>query len=192
MSEGMSDGTRICVGVIGAPHGVRGEVRLKSFTADPEDIVAYGQLTDETGNRQFALTLTGWAKGMLVARIKGVGDRSTAEALKGTELYVDRALLPELEEEEYYHADLIGLEVEDVEGRPQGKVKTLDNFGAGDVMEVELTDGTSLVVPFTRRAVPEIDLEGGRVVIDPPQEIEGEFEAESEEDGGATDREGRG
>ncbi|MDH3473430.1 MAG: ribosome maturation factor RimM [Rhodospirillales bacterium] len=182
---------RICLGVVTGAHGVRGLLRVKSFTEAPEDLAAYGPLSDETGARRFALTVTGRAKGAVLARIEGVGDRDKAEALKGTRLYVERAALPAPEEAEtYYHADLIGLAAEDTQGRPLGRVVAVENFGAGDLLEIAEgpggqggqggQGGGSLLVPFTRAAVPVIDLEGGRLVVDPPAEVEARGEGPAE------------
>ena len=166
---------RVCLGAIAGAHGVRGLVRIKSFTEEPDRLTAYGPLTDETG-RSFRVTLTGQSKGQLLARIEGVGDRDAAEALKGTRLYVARAALPGLAAEEYYHADLIGLSAEDRDGRPLGRVVAVDNFGAGDVIEIEGPEGVSLILPFTKEVVPEVDLAGGRLVVAPPEETEAQAE----------------
>jgi 16S rRNA processing protein RimM len=129
--------------------------------------------------------VTGRAKGAVLARIEGVTDRDQAEALKGTRLYVDRAALPALyEAETYYHADLIGLAAEDREGRSLGRVVAVENFGAGDLLEIAEgpggQGGKSLLVPFTRAAVPVVDLEGGRLVVDPPEEVEARAEGSAE------------
>jgi 16S rRNA processing protein RimM len=165
--------TRVCLGAIAGAHGVRGLVRIKSFTEAPEDLSAYGPLSDEAGRRRFDVTVKSQAKGALIAAIAGVDDRDAAEALKGTRLYVDRAALPPTEEEEFYHADLIGLNAEDRSGKAIGRVAGVQNYGAGDILEIARTDGTELLVPFTKAAVPEVDLAGGRLVVDPPaQETE--------------------
>ena len=163
---------RICLGVIAGAHGVRGLVRVKSFAEAPEDLTAYGPLTDEAGARDFELTVTGQTKDALLARLEGVADRDQAQALKGTRLYVARAALPALEEAEtYYHADLIGLAAEDRDGRPLGRVRAVQNFGAGDLLELDGgPDGPPLVLPFTEATVPVVDLAGGRIVADPPEE----------------------
>jgi len=172
---------RVCVGVIKGAHGVRGLVRVKPFTEVPEDIAAYGPLGDETGSRLYRLTVSSRAKDTLLVRIEGVGDRDRAQALAGTRLYVPRAALPEVEEEEtFYHADLIGLSAEDRDGRFLGRVKAVHNFGAGDILELE-GGGGSPMVPFTRAAVPLVDLDGGRVVIEPPAEIVARAAAGKEE-----------
>ncbi len=160
---------RVCVGMIVGAHGARGAVRVRSFTEELADVAAYGPVSDEAGSRSFRLEVTGRAKGAVIARIEGVSDRNEAEALAGTRLYVPRAALPELEEEEFYHADLLGLVAELADGTPLGKVCAVHNFGAGDILEVERDEGASLMVPFTRRVVPVVDIEGGRMVIDPPE-----------------------
>ncbi len=166
---------RLCVGVITGAHGVRGLVRIKSFTEQPESLAAYGRLSDEAGTRSFEVSVTGRAKGALLARIEGVTERDQAEALRGTRLHIARDALPPLEdEEEYYVADLIGLEAVDRAGRALGRVRTVHNFGAGDVIEVEpeAGGGPSRLWPFTRETVPEVDLAAGRLVIEPPEELE--------------------
>ena len=163
---------RVCIGVIAGAHGVRGQVRIKSYTEDPAGFAAYGPITDEAGNRRFAVTVTGSAKGVVLARIEGVGDRDAAQALRGTRLYVDRAALPEPDDEEvYYHADLIGLSAEDAEGTFLGRVIAVQNYGAGDLLEIEGPDRTEIVVPFTRAVVPLVDLDGGRLVVELPEEV---------------------
>jgi len=158
----------VCVGVIGAARGLRGEVRIKSFTADPADIGAYGPLFDATGERAFRLHVAGMAKGQVIARIEGVEDRDAAEALKGVHLHVPRRVLPETSDEEYYHADLIGLRAELAGGERLGTIRAIYDFSAGDVLEIAQEDGGVVMVPFTRAVVPEIDFDGGRVIIEPP------------------------
>jgi len=158
----------LCVGVITGAQGLRGAVRIKSFTADPADIDAYGPVSDETGTRTFALKSIGQSKGVVVATLTGVTDRNAAEALKGLRLFVDREQLPPAEDEEYYHADLLGLAAELVGGAPLGRVTAVYDFGAGDAIEVTQTDGVVVMVPFTKAAVPTVDLAAGKVVIDPP------------------------
>ena len=172
---------RLCLGVIVGAHGVRGLVRIKSFTEAPEDLDAYGPLSDEAGTRRFEVSVTGKAKGLLLARVAGVGDRDAAEALKGVRLFVDRAALPEPEEDEYYHSDLIGLAVEDGVGGRLGRVVGVQNYGAGDILEIERPDGTELLLPFTKAVVPAVDLAGGRLVVAPPEE--GPEEGPEEPDG---------
>ena len=172
-AKGEGEGAWICLGAIAGAHGVRGLVKIKSFTQKPADLTAYGPLGDETGNRRFEIAVTGQAKGLLVARIAGIADRDAAQALRGVRLYVARAALPEPEDaEEFYQADLIGLAAEDPQGRPLGKIASVENYGAGDYIEIARPEGEPLLIPFNKAAVPLIDLEGGRVVVDPPEEIE--------------------
>lgn len=163
---------RVCVGTIVAAQGVRGGVRIKPFTAEPRDVAAYGPVTDESGLRSFRIKVTGQRGGVLLAQIEGVADRDAAEALRGLRLYVPRAALPEPEEEEYYHADLIGLPVELEDGSAFGRVQALYDFGAGDVIEVRPdTGGMPLLLPFTRDFVPVVDLAARRVVVAPPESL---------------------
>ena len=164
-----SGGERVCVGVVGAARGLRGEVRVRSYTADPDAIATYGTLSDEAGKRQFRMRVVGHHKGQLIARFDGVEDRTAAEALNGVRLFLPREALPEPEdEEEYYHVDLIGLAAETVDGSPLGRVRGVEDYGAGDVLDVVDPEGRSVLVPFTRAVVPVVDLEGGRLVVDPP------------------------
>lgn len=160
---------RVCLGVIAGAHGVRGAVRLRSFTAEPADIGAYGVLSDETGERDIALKVTGMTKSHVVAEIEGVSDRDGAEALKGVALYVPRERLPEPEADEFYHGDLVGLAVALADGTDIGTVISVQDFGAGEILEVAPPGGeTPLMVPFTSRVVPVIDLAARRLVIEPP------------------------
>jgi 16S rRNA processing protein RimM len=163
---------RICVGVLAGAHGVRGLVRLKSFTERPEDIISYGPLTDASGQRCFEISLNGRARDALLARIAGVNDRDQAEALRGTRLYVTRAGLPEPAADEFYHADLIGLRAEAPDGSVLGRVCAVHTFGGGDVLEIAPETGETILVPFTRQAVPAIEPAAGRLVVDLPVESE--------------------
>jgi 16S rRNA processing protein RimM len=143
-------------------------VRIKSFTACPENIAAYGPLSDETGQRRLEMHVIGAAKGVLIARLTGVEDRSRAEALRGLRLYLPRSALPQPDPEEYYHADLIGLEVVLSDGTPVGRVRAVHDFGAGDTLEIERPTAPPAMVPFTRAVVPVVEIEAGRLVIEPP------------------------
>lgn len=165
----MSEEKRICVGAITGAFGVAGEVRVKSFCARPEDIASYGPLSDEAGSRQFELRLTRPVKGGFAARVKGVRYRDEAEALRGTRLFVARSALPSLPDDEFYHSDLIGLEVVDTGGAPVGRVRAVQDFGAGDILEIARPGGGEAMLPFTRAVVPTVDLEAGRIVVDPPE-----------------------
>jgi 16S rRNA processing protein RimM len=164
----------ICVARIGAPHGVRGAVKLWTFTEDPLAVRHYGPLLTKDGARQFEVTHIREAKGHLVATLKGIATREEAERLNGVELYVAREKLPDTSADEYYHADLIGLAAVDAAGEPLGRVIAIHNFGAGDIIEVAPPNGATMLLPFTNAVVPTVDLEGGRVVIELPDEIEGE------------------
>ena len=169
MAEKRKD-TLIVMGVITAAHGIRGEVKLKSFTEVPEDIATYGPLYMNDGPRTLEILSLKPAKGQFIARLKGVGDRNAAEALKGVKLKVPRSRLPEPEEDEFYYEDLIGLMVEDEQGHPLGRIKAVQNFGAGDLLEIQPEKGRSFFVPFTRRDVPHVDISRGRVTVRPPTE----------------------
>ncbi len=160
---------RILLGVVAAPHGVRGLVRIKSFTGDPMAVGTYGPLSDETGKKEYRVEALSAARGAVLARIEGVADRTSAEALRGLRLYVERGRLPQTGEREWYEADLIGLAAVGRDGRNWGKVTAFHDFGAGSVMEV--SGGSSagtVMLPFTDEVVPEIDVEGGKVVVEPP------------------------
>jgi len=164
----------ICVARIGAAHGVRGAVKLWTFTQDPLAVTRYGLLTTKDGARQFEVASARQARDHLVATLKGITSRDEAERLNGLELYVAREKLPATEEDEYYHADLIGLAAVTAAGAPLGRVVAIHNFGAGDIIEIAPPDGATLLLPFTNAVVPTVDLAGGRVVIELPEEIEGE------------------
>ncbi len=192
--------SKVCLGVISGAHGIRGEVKIKAFGEDPLAIGVYGPLSDETGGTTVEITTVRPNKGGVIARIAGVGDRNQAEALKGLMLYVERSALPEAAQDEYYHADLVGLSVELSDGTPMGQVIAVQDFGAGPMLEIRLsgssqtesqTEGqaggqtespterktrgkmrakaeNTLLAPFTRETVPEVDLTGGRIVLNPP------------------------
>lgn len=156
----------ICVGAIAGGFGVKGEVRLKSFCAKAEDIKNYSPLFDEAGN-YYTITALRAVKDTLAARISEIPHREAAEALHSTRLYVERARFPELSDEEYYYSDLIGLNVEDTERNPIGKVKAVQNYGAGDILEIHYQSRT-ILIPFTQHAVPRVDIQEGLLIIDPP------------------------
>lgn len=160
---------RICVARIGAAHGTRGEVRLWSFTSDPEAVGDYGPLETADGTMTFEIESLRPAKGFFVARLAGVPDRNAAERLRNIDLFVPRERLPTLVDDEFYHADLIGLTAETVDGVVFGTVSGVHNFGAGDLLEISPVSGDETVLfPFTPAAVPKVDIAGGRIVIDPP------------------------
>jgi 16S rRNA processing protein RimM len=167
-------GAQICVARIGAPHGVRGAVKLWTFTEDPMAVMRYGPLATEDGARKFEVANAREAKGHLVATLKGVATREDAERLNGIELYIPRDKLPATDADEYYHADLIGLVAVNVALEPIGRVIAIHNFGAGDIIEIAPGQGATMLLPFTNAVVPTVDLAVGRVVIELPGEIEGD------------------
>jgi len=165
---------QVCVARIGAPHGVRGAVKLWTFTEDPLAVKRYGPLMTKDGARQFEVTHAREAKGHLVATLKGIATRDEAERLNGIELYIARERLPATDDDEYYHADLIGLAAVTSANEPLGRVIAIHNFGAGDIIEIAPPQGATMLLPFTNAVVPAVDLANGRVVIELPDEIEGE------------------
>lgn len=171
----------VCLGAVAGAFGLRGEVRVKSFCAEPAAIGRYGPLVTGDGGRSFTVTVLRPVANGLACRLSGVTTREEAEALRGTRLHAPRNRLPPLPEDEFYHADLIGLPVLDTGGTPLGRVRAVLNHGAGDILEV--TGGPRpLLLPFTRRAVPLVDLGARRIVADPPEEVDSE---PGEEDGAA-------
>jgi 16S rRNA processing protein RimM len=168
----VQQGKQICVARIGAAHGTAGEVRLWPFTADPQAVGRYGALATADG-RSIEIELLRPIKGFFIARIKGVIDRTGAEQLRNADLFVPRDRLSAPEEDEFYYADLIGLAAEDTSGRPIGTVIAIHDFGAGDLLEIAPAGGgETILLPFTATVVPKVDIAAGRIVIDPPAEIE--------------------
>ena len=166
---------RVLLGRIAGAHGIRGDVLIKTFTQAPENIGAYGPLSDSTGIRSFRLGSTRVTPKGVVTRIQGVTDRNGAEALKGIDLYIERARLPAAAAEEFYHTDLIGLAAVDAEAKLIGEIIAVQNFGAGDLIEIRLSGSSKTeLVPFTEAAVPEIDIAAGRVVVVLPAEVKDE------------------
>jgi len=158
--------------IIGA-QGLKGQVKVKLFTATAEGLARYRVLTDGSGKRFEVTAIRPAKEGEAVMSLSGIEDRNQAEALKGTELFVSREQLPATAEEEFYHADMIGLEAQDEEGRMLGKVAAIHNYGAGDVVEITRPDGDTILLAFTRETVPLIDIQGGRIVVAVPEEDEG-------------------
>jgi 16S rRNA processing protein RimM len=165
---------QVCVARIGAAHGVRGAVKLWTFTEDPLAVTRYGPLATRDGARCFEVTHAREGKGHLVATLKGVTTRNEAERLNGIELYIARDKLPAADDDEYYHADLIGLAAVTTADEPLGKVIAIHNFGAGDIIEIAPPKGATMLLPFTNAVVPTVDIAGGRVVIELPAEIQGD------------------
>ena len=160
---------RVVVGAIAGSYGVRGEVRLKSFCAEPSDIAKYSPLTSEAGQR-YDLKLGKPIKGGFAARLSGVVTKEQADALRGTRLTAARDALPGLPDDEFYHADLIGLTVLDTGGETLGRVKAVFDHGAGDILEIA-GRGQTLLLPFTRTVVPTVDLAAGKIIVDPPSDL---------------------
>src|ERR1700704_6540006 len=165
---------QICVARIGAAHGVRGAVKLWTFTEDPMAVKHYGPLVTKDGARRFEVTQAREAKGHLVATLKGIATREDAERLNGLELYIARDRLPATDDGEYYHADLIGLAAVNAANEPVGRVIAIHNFGAGNIIEIAPASGPTMLLPFTNAVVPTVDVAAGRVVIELPDEIEGD------------------
>lgn len=175
----MSDNP-ILMARIGAPHGVRGEVRVKSFAADPVALGDYGKLFDAQG-RKFEIKAARPSKTVLVVKFAGVNSREAAEALNGVELFVDRSALPEPEEDEFYYSDLIGMTVTDAAGEPIGALRAIEDYGSGDVLEITLAKGGSELVMFTRDNVPEIDMDARTITVVMPDTVEARENADEAE-----------
>jgi 16S rRNA processing protein RimM len=158
----------VCVAAVATAHGIRGALKLRCFTERPEDAAAYGPVYDKQGNPLFSLRLIGRSRGGILVEAEGVRDRDAAEALRGVELFVPRAALPELQPDEFYHTDLEGLDVLRADGVRLGVVRALNNFGAGDIVEILGDDGDTVALPFDRQTVRAVDLEAGRLVVEPP------------------------
>lgn len=161
----------ICVGMITSVHGVRGVMRVKSFTEDPMDIFNFTPLTDHKGQKKFPIEFSSQSKGLFLVTMTGVSNREDAEMLKGTKLYTSREQLPEIEEEDsFYYSDLIGLKIRHHSNNDDiGEVIAIHNFGAGDIIEMRpFTGGKTVMVPFTQQVIPEISLQEGLIKIDPP------------------------
>ncbi|MDH4987289.1 ribosome maturation factor RimM [Aminobacter anthyllidis] len=175
----------IQMAVIGAAHGIKGELRVKTFTGDPLALADYGPLYAKDG-RAFEIAAIRPANEVVVVRFKGVADRNAAEALTGTELFVDRSALPDDGDEgEFYHADLVGLAVRDENGEPVGKVFAVQNYGGGDILEIQYQGRKGVLIPFTQAAVPVVDVAGGFVGIDTVAAglVENEDDADAPSDG---------
>ncbi|MSO91866.1 MAG: 16S rRNA processing protein RimM [Rhodospirillales bacterium] len=186
-----TDERRVCLGVVTGAKGLKGDVRVHAFTADPAAVVVYGPLSDDKG-RSLGVPRLAERRGQdIVLRFDGVTDRDQAMALKGRKLFVPRSALPATGEEEFYHKDLIGLAAETQAGERLGIVKAVHNFGAGDLVEIEPSvdvlrkggAGRSILLPFTQQAVPVVDIAGGRIVVDPPAEEEAPPPAEARKTG---------
>jgi 16S rRNA processing protein RimM len=165
-------GSRVLLGVVAAAHGIKGEVKVKTFTETPDRLGAYGPVTMEDGCKVEIAALRATKRDEAVVRFAGIADRNTAETLKGAHLYVERAVLPATEPGEFYYADLVGLCAEDASGKTLGSVQGVHNFGAGDVLEIALAGGGTEFVPFTDAVVPVVDIPAGRIVVHLPREAD--------------------
>ncbi len=172
MSAPADSSPRVCVGAIAGAHGVKGEARIRAFTDDPFDVAAYGEVETEDGSLRFGLTILREAKpGVLIVALEGVElSREEVQALGGTQLFIPRSALPEPEDEdEFYYSDLIGLSATYPDGSPCGTILAVADYGAGDMLDIKLaTSSKTVVIPFTKQAVPTVDIKAGRVVVDPP------------------------
>ena len=167
-----TDSDRLLMGVIASAHGVRGEVRVKSFTTDPDSLLAYGPFSDASGVDVYNIEVTGRSRGLLLGRVNDVRDRNSAEALVGTELYINRDVLPPSGEDEFYYADLVGLNVILESGEVFGRVKSVQEYGAGDLLEIIGPDGQTNLLPFTREIFPMVKMNAGYLVVVPPGIVE--------------------
>ena len=161
---------RVCVGQFAGAQGVRGLAKLRSFCGVAADVLSYGALNSEDGKRSFTVTSEGEAKGNLIVRVEGISDRDQAQALNGLRLYVDRSKLGELEEDEFLHADLIGLEAVTADGSPMGRIRAVHDFGGGDILEIERPGAESVLAPFTKAIVPDVNIAARRVTVDLPDD----------------------
>lgn len=177
----MNNENRICLGAIVGVHGIKGEVKVKSFTEIESDIDKYGVLENEDGSKKFTIKVVGHSKELLRVKVKGCEDRNLAETLVGNGLYVDRAKLPELSEEEFYHVDLIGLDVKSENSEVIGKVSSIDNFGAGDLLEIKMNSGALEVIPFTKQYVPTVSIKDGFIIVNMIQFAEDDEQGENVE-----------
>lgn len=158
---------KVCLGAIVGVHGIKGEVKVKSFSDDERHLTRYGSLSNESGDQTFDVKIVGHSKELLRVKIKGVDDRNTAETLIGTGLYISRDLLPDLAEDEFYHTDLIGLDAKDKDGKILGVVNAVYNFGAGDLIELKMAeDGRLEMLPFTKAFVPEVNIKQQFIIVE--------------------------
>jgi 16S rRNA processing protein RimM len=179
---------KVLMARIGAAHGIRGEVRVKPFGDDPLSFTDYGVLTTKDGNQSFDVQTARVQKTVVITKFKQVTDRNRAEELNGVELYIDRSQLPETEDDEFYYSDLNGLAVRDPAGEPLGKIVAVQDFGAGDLLEIRPKRGKTFYIPFTKDFVPEINLDGGFVTSDIPDDYLSEERPDPESPGDSPDK----
>lgn len=169
------------MGVFSAPHGVRGQIKLRSYTEIPEDICAYGPLQDKQG-RTYAISIAGEAGDMLIVSVQGINDRNAADSLKNIKLFLPRSKLPKLRKGEYYHEDLSGIEVFTADDKPFGRILSVHDFGAGTLVNIALAQGGEEYMPFNKQTFPNVDIDAGRAIIDPPFIVKGDQKDESGQD----------
>ena len=162
----------VLLGVVIGAQGLKGEVKVKTFTETPDAVARYGTLHTKDGRKLRVAASRAPKDDVIVVRFEGIADRNAAEALKGTELHVARAVLPKTGAQEFYHADLVGLRADDEEDRLIGKIVSIQNYGAGDVIEIARGDGSTVLLPFSKAFVPRVEIENGRIVVAVPEEIE--------------------
>ncbi|MBI4275223.1 MAG: ribosome maturation factor RimM [Rhizobiales bacterium] len=160
---------RVCVAQLGAAHGLKGEMWLRSFTEEPGAVAGYGALETEDGARSFEIVNLRAAKDRFVVKLSGIDNRDAAETLRNVKLYVPRDRLPAIGDESFYHADLIGLAAVTTRGEALGELIAIQNYGAGDILEIRLRDGTTVMLPFTDTTAPNVDIDAGKIVVDPPE-----------------------
>lgn len=170
---------QVCLGLIVGSKGLRGEVKVKSYTDDPQDVAAYGPVSTDD-DRTLNLTVTGAGKGVIIANVEGVEDRTQADALKGLRLYVERSALPPPDADSLYQADIVGLKAVRTDGESLGEVVAFHNFGAGDVMEVQAEGRESILIPFTDAAIAEVDIAGQQILITPLPGLFDDIESDDE------------
>lgn len=173
----MSD-NKICLGAVVGVHGIRGEVKVKCFSDNEKNLTRYGDVFNESGSKSFSLKIVGHSKELLRVKVKGIDDRNTAETLVGTAFYINRDLLPDLKEDEFYHTDLIGLEAKNSNGEKIGEVNAIYNFGAGDIIELKLNEGPLEMLPFTKAYVPTINIKEHYIIVEMMQ-----FVSDNEDEG---------
>jgi 16S rRNA processing protein RimM len=192
MTASHADGTksRVCLGIVVGARGLKGEVRIKSFTAEPDDVAAYGDLASEDGKRTYKVRVVGLHRGSVIARVAGVADRTAADRLKGEKLYVARAALPPVGDGVYYHADLVGLRVERTDGMAVGRVRAVENFGAGDILDVAAPGGNSVMVPLATGTIAAVDMKAGVVRVIPMPGLLDDAGETGNDEGGKTTEQG--
>lgn len=172
-----NDDQKVLMAKIGAAHGIQGEVRVKPFGDDPLSFTDYGSLTTKDGSQVFTVERARVQKTVVITKFKNIQNRNQAEELNGTELYLDRSALPDPDEDEFYHSDLVGLEVHTIDKDFLGKVVTVQDFGAGDLIEIRPKRGPTFYIPFTKEFVPSVNLEDAKLVVDLPEDY---FSSEDE------------